>query len=125
MHHMNHAEDKEKKRERTRLEHQGSTLRLLVTTQLEVLASLQRQLCLCLAHGALQSQHDLLRCLGFLVEDGLGLTTITALLTVITTLSLREERSLAGLVLGNLVLGVLLAGLALAVCPSGLGNVHL
>lgn len=40
------------------------------------------------------------------MEDGLGLTTITALLAVITTLSLGEQRSLSGLVLGDLVLGV-------------------
>jgi hypothetical protein len=42
----------------------------------------------------------------YLVEDGLGLTTITALLAVITTLSLGEQRSLSGLVLCDLVLGV-------------------
>lgn len=40
------------------------------------------------------------------MEDGLGLTTITALLTIVTTLSLSEQRSLASLVLGDLVLGV-------------------
>ena len=38
-----------------------------------------------------------------LVEDGLGLTTVTRLLTVVTTLSLRSQRILALLVLGNLV----------------------
>jgi hypothetical protein len=77
------------------------------------------------------------------VEDGLGLTTITALLAVITTLSLGEQRGLAGLVLCDLVLGVcacsvcasrgglcergrtLLAVPALAVGSSGLGNVDL
>lgn len=93
----------------TRLENQSRTLRLLVTTgnrsalqstsfgispnnipKLEVLAALERQLCLCLALNALQSQDDLLRCLGLLVENGLGLTTVTGLLAVITTLSLRE-----------------------------------
>jgi predicted PurR-regulated permease PerM len=41
-----------------------------------------------------------------LVEHGLGLTTVTALLAVITTLSLGEQRGLAGLVLCDLVLGV-------------------
>jgi len=40
------------------------------------------------------------------VEHGLCLTTITALLTVITTLTLSEQRRLSGLVLGDLVLGV-------------------
>ena len=42
-----------------------------------MLAALKSELCLGLAHGALQSQDDLLRGLGLLVEDGLGLTTIT------------------------------------------------
>lgn len=76
------------------------------------------------------------------MEDGLGLTTITGLLAVITTLTLREQRSLSCLVLcqisvcegdggyvklltSDLVLGVLLAVLALAVGSSGLGNVDL
>tara|TARA_R110002003_G_scaffold104_27_gene8431 strand:- start:11776 stop:12036 length:261 start_codon:yes stop_codon:yes gene_type:complete len=76
------------------------------------------------------------------VENGLGLTTITGLLAVITTLTLREQRSLSCLVLcqfsvfvrgwngagrltGDLVLGVLLAVLALAVGSAGLGNVDL
>lgn len=40
------------------------------------------------------------------MEDGLSLTTITTLLAIITTLSLGEERSFSGLVLGDLVLGV-------------------
>ena len=90
-----------------------------------MLASLQRQLELGLALDALQSQHDLLGSLGLLVEDGLGLTTITRLLAVVTSLSLSEQRSLAGLVLGDLVLGVLAAILALAVGVAGLGNVDL
>jgi len=63
--------------------------------QLEVLASLQRKLGLCLAAHALQPKHDLLRGLGFLVEHGFGLTTVTGLLAVVTPLSLGEERSLA------------------------------
>ena len=37
------------------------------------------------------------------MEDGLGLTTVTGLLTVVTTLSLRGQRILALLVLGHLV----------------------
>jgi hypothetical protein len=78
----------------------------------------------------------------YLVENGLGLTSVTGLLAVITTLTLGEKRSLsclvlcqfsvyarfggdAGLLTGNLVLGVLLAVLALAVGSSGLGNVDL
>jgi hypothetical protein len=108
-----------------------------------MLASLQRQLCLRLAYCALQSQHDLLRCLGLLVEHRLRLTTITGLFTIVTTLSLREERRLqnvnrafgkfrgsesiylSSLVLCDLVLSVLSALLALAVGASGLGNVDL
>ena len=74
--------------------------------QLEVLASLQRELLLGLALRALKTQDDLLGSLGLLVEDRLGLTTITTLLAVITTLSLGEQRSFSGLVLGDLVLGV-------------------
>ena len=38
-----------------------------------------------------------------LVEDGLGLTTVTRLLTVVTTLALRRQRILALLVLGHLM----------------------
>ena len=62
--------------------------------QLEVLASLESQLCLGLALCALQSQHNLLCGLGLLVEHRLRLTTITGLFTIITTLSLREQRCL-------------------------------
>lgn len=59
------------------------------------------------------------------MEDRLGLTTVTGLLAVVTTLSLSEERSLSSLVLGDLMLGVLLARLALAVGLAGLGDVDL
>jgi len=93
--------------------------------KLKVLASLQRQLALGLALDALQPQDDLLGRLGLLVEDGLGLTTITRLLPVVTTLTLGEQGGLASLVLGDLVLRVLAALLALAVGVAGLGNVDL
>ena len=79
------------------------------------------------------------------MEDRLGLTTVTGLLSVVTTLTLSEEGSLfdvmlvcargvivlrlltnlASLVLGDLVLGVLLAVLALAVSPARLRDVDL
>jgi hypothetical protein len=59
------------------------------------------------------------------VENGLGLTTITGLFTIVTTLSLGKQRSLPSLILGDLVLGVLLARLALAVGLTGLGDVDL
>jgi hypothetical protein len=107
------------------LENESSTLCLLVTTKLEVLASLQRQLELGLALDTLQSKDNLLGGLGLLVEDGLGLTTVTGLLAVISTLTLGEQGGLSSLVLGNLVLGVLAALLALAVGVTGLGNVDL
>ena len=59
------------------------------------------------------------------MEDGLGLTTITRLFAVITTLSLSSKTILTLLVLGDLVQSVLLALLALAVGLLRLGNVHL
>lgn len=58
--------------------------------KLEVLGALQRQLLLGLACCALETQHDLLGGLCLLVENLLRLTTITGLLTVVTTLTLRE-----------------------------------
>jgi hypothetical protein len=107
------------------LENKSSTLGLLVTTQLEVLAALQGELLLGLASSALETQDDLLGGLGLLVEDGLGLTTVTTLLPVVTALTLGEEGGLASLVLGDLVLLVLVAVLGLAVRPAGFGNVDL
>lgn len=59
-----------------------------------MLASLQRELLLGLALRALKTQDDLLGSLGLLVEDGLGLTTITTLLPVVTTLTLGGQRGL-------------------------------
>lgn len=111
--------------------------------KLEVLAALQCQLCLRLARCAFQSQHNLLCGLCLLVENGFCLTTITGLFSVITTLSLGEQRSLiqhvnsdrfrdvdrvsylSGLVLGDLVLSVLAAILAFAVSATGLWDVDL
>lgn len=72
-------------------------------------------------------------CLGLFVENGLGLTTVTGLLsclsipsqpessptlTVISSLSLGGKRVLSLLVLGDLVGGVLSALLSLAVWTS-------
>jgi len=106
-----------------RSESKSGTLSLLLTTKLEVLAALQRQLHFVFAHRAFQPENDLLRCFSLLVEDRLCLTTVTRLLPVVTTLSLREQGVLALLVLGNLVRSVLFACLALAVSPASLGNV--
>ena len=59
------------------------------------------------------------------MENGLGLTTITGLLTVVTSLTLSEQGGLTSLVLGNLVRCVLSAFSALAVGVSGLWDVDL
>lgn len=93
-------------REARRLEDQRRTLCLLVTTELKVLASLERQLGLGLALHALETEHHLLGRLCLLVEYGLSLTTVSGLLAVVTTLSLGEERGLACLVLCDLWLSV-------------------
>ena len=90
-----------------------------------MLAALQCELRLGLALDALQSQDNLLGGLGLLVEDRLGLTTVTGLLAVVTALTLGVEGSLAGLVLSDLVLGVLAALLALAVGVAGFRDVDL
>jgi hypothetical protein len=59
-----------------------------------VLAALQGELLLGLALSALKTQDNLLGGLSLLVEDGLGLTTVTALLPVVTTLTLGEQGGL-------------------------------
>lgn len=106
------------------LELESLSLLLLITTKFEVLASLQCELELSLALGAFETENDLLGGLSLLVENLLGLTTITSLLTVVSSLTLGIEGSLTGLVLGDLVLSVLSALLALAVGSSSLWNVH-
>ena len=60
-----------------------------------------------------------------LVENRLGLTTISRLLPVITTLSLGRQTVLTLLVLSDLMKCVLLALLVFAVGLLGLRNVHL
>ena len=59
-----------------------------------MLATLEGELGLGLAVGALESKDDLLGGLSLLVEDWLGLTSVTRLLSVVTTLSLCEKGSL-------------------------------
>lgn len=59
-----------------------------------MLATLESELGLGLAVGALESQNDLLGGLSLLVEDWLGLTSVTRLLPVVTTLSLGEKGGL-------------------------------
>ena len=93
-------------------------------TKFKVLSSLQANLRLIFAVFTLQSQDNLLGCLGLFVEDGLGLTTITLLLVVVSSLTLSKVRGLASFVLRDLVPSVLLASLALAVGSSFFRNVH-
>lgn len=64
-----------------------TTLGLLFTTEFEVLAALVDKLVLSLARSAFKTNDSLLGSLGLLVEDGLGLTTITGLLTIVTALT--------------------------------------
>lgn len=61
-----------------------TSLGLLFTTEFEVLATLVDKLMLALAGSAFKTNDSLLGSLGLLVEDGLGLTTITGLLTIVT-----------------------------------------
>lgn len=89
-----------------------------------MLTSLQGQLTLGLTSDTFQSQDNLLGSLSLLVENWLGLTTETRLLTVISSLTLSVQRGLTSFVLGNLVLGVLTALLILTVSLSGLWNVN-
>ena len=58
-----------------------------------------------------------------LAQDGLGLATEALLLSVVTTLALREDRLLRLLVLRHLELLVLVA--VRTVSPAGLRDVHL
>ena len=58
-----------------------------------------------------------------IATNRLGLTTVTTLLAVISSLSLGNDRVLSLLVLGDLVGSVLSARLALAVGSSSLGDV--
>ena len=102
-----------------------TTLGLLITTKFERLAALQNELMLVLANSAFETQNDLLSSLGLLVEDGFGLTTVTGLLAIVTTLSLSENGGFTGFVLGNLVGSVTAALFTSTKGLTSLGNVHL
>ncbi len=99
------------------------TRRSCLLSEFEVLGSLKAQLLLGLTFFTFETKDDLTRGLGLLVEDGLGLSSETHLLRVITSLSLRKVGGLSSLVLGDLVEGVLLA-LSCTVCLAFLGYVH-
>lgn len=96
---------------------------LAVSSELEMLAALDGELLLGLASGALHTENNLLGGLSLLVEHGLGLTSESGLLAIVTTLSLGDLRVTTLLVLGDLVGFVL--GTLLAEGVAGLGNVHL
>merc|ERR1719445_1243245 len=88
------------------LELEHLSLLLLLASELEMLATLDGHLVLALAISALQTEDDLLGGLGLLSEDGLGLTSVSLLLAIVTPLALGLERVLAFLVLRDLVQGV-------------------
>ena len=62
------------------------TTRNFLGTQLERLAAFEAEVSFGFANFALQSQGNLLCCLSFLVENRLGLATVTRLLAIVTTL---------------------------------------
>ena len=99
------------------------SLPLFVSAQLEVLGPLEGVLRPPLALAALQPQHDLLRGLGLLPQNGLGLTSESLLLPVVS------PTALSGLRLGRLLvlshLELLVGPASGAVRPARLGNVHL
>lgn len=134
-----------REKEEMRLEDKSGTLGLLVTTKLEVLASLEGELrgisigesqllvvqhtCALVLHCVHSRRRttflvvfalcDLSACAqcsdedeSYLVEDGLGLTSVTGLLAVITTLTLREQRGLSCLVLCQFLSGCIQDGVA-------------
>lgn len=96
----------------------------LLSSELEVLATLERQLLLELAAGAFHSQDNLLGGLGLLVKHRLSLTSETLLFPVVSPLTLSEKRCPSGLVLGDLVQSVLFACPSLAEGPSLFWNVN-
>lgn len=69
----------------------------LVGTNLEVLASLERQLHLVFAFLAFHSERDLLCGLGLLLEHWLCLTTVTLLLPIVILCMLRAFGSLSAI----------------------------
>jgi len=63
-------------------------IRFLLSSEFEVFASLENVLMALSAFGAFQLEYDFLCRLDLLVKDGLGLTTKTSLLTIISPLTL-------------------------------------
>lgn len=98
------------------------TLGVLFLSEDEGLAPLEDVEGLGLGLGALQLQHDLLRLLGLLPEDGFGLPAESLLLHIISSLTLGHNRVLALLVLGHLMHRVFLC--FPAVGSDRLWNMH-
>ena len=69
----------------------GEERLLLLVHKLEVLGALESIVGLVLALDTLETEHNLLGGLGLLVEDRLGLTTVTLLLAVVTALTWRHK----------------------------------
>merc|ERR1712083_988145 len=114
--------DAQRNADSLKLEH--LSLLLLLASELEMLASLDRHLILALAVRAFQSENDFLSGLSLLSEDGFGLSTISLLLAVVTPLSLSRQRVLAFLILSNLVQGMLSALGSSTEGATGLGHIH-
>lgn len=95
----------------------------LLFSQLKMLRSLKALMLLCLASFAFQSQNDFSRCLGLFVKHGLGLTTETHLLAIISAFTLGEITSLSGFVLSYFVDRMLFT-FASAIRFALFGNVH-
>ena len=88
------------------------SLGVLLLSEDEGLASLDNSETLGLGLGALELEHDLLGVLGLLSEHGLGLSSESLLLHIVSSLSLGGLGGLPSLVLGDLVESVLLGFLA-------------
>ena len=97
-------------------------LLVLFLSEDEGLGSLDDSERFSLGLGALELKHDLLGLLGLLLEDGLGLSTETLLLHIISSLTLGSGRGLTGLVLGHFVSCMLLQ--LWAVGSDSLWNMH-
>jgi hypothetical protein len=101
----------------------GTSLCDFLLTKNEGLATLNGNHSSSLAGTAFKLESNLLCGLCLLSENGLGLTSITLLFSIISSLSLGSEGSLTGLVLRHFVNLMLLA--FLAVCSSLLWCVDL
>ena len=95
---------------------------VLLLSNNDTLRSLDGSEGLGLRGGTLKLEDDLLGLLGLLSEDGLGLSTESLLLHIVSSLTLGGQRSLTSFVLGNFVHGVLLQ--LWAVGSDGLWDVH-